>query len=764
MPRRRASPSNSTTPKKRRYNLRETPARRRRRLAENPEGRTNTLTDEEYRDKISVLKEKKKPGKALSVVTVNTLPRTNRKLHNTYDYDQEDCILRRGKEFKIDVTFDRDVDTDNDILTLQFAYGSRPKESKGTVIRLPLNIKTTDVTKDIGQCWNAVTEAKTPTTIRCLITSPPDACIGTYDLYVESKLKDEDDEGQRFKYPGRILYIFNPWCEADSVYMKNSDWREEYVMNDTGRIWVGSKWRNFGRPWNFGQFDEPVLDAVLYLLDKAELADQARNSPVSIVRTISAFVNSLDNDGMLEGRWTSEYPDDCTKPTSWTGSVPIVKEYMETKEPVKYGQCWVFSGLTTTLLRAVGIPTRSVTNFESAHDTDCSMTIDRHYDEEGEPLEYLDDSTWNFHVWNESWFKRYDLPDGYDGWQAHDGTPQELSEGLMRCGPAPLRAIKEGHVYLNYDVGFILSEVNGDKIVWQVNEKDDTMEVMQINKHSVGWNISTKAVNSDNVELLDDQYKYPEFSEDERRVVKFVNRFSTRRKENIYKLESKREIDFDLLLPENDLVGEDFSVHINVKNIADEDRNIVVKATLVNSYYTGQAGKRVKTMKFEETLAGGEEKRLTLPVTYKEYGPSMNPEGRFQLFVSGKNISTGRMNTIEESFVLKKPDVMIEVPEEVEYGEETKATVTFKNTTCIKMTKCTFSVESPGVLEAVTLEYSRPLLPGKEWSEKVVLNPRRRYRRRREIVVEFSSNEVVDVEGSRKFKVVNNRSESDDEN
>ena len=35
----------------------------------------------------------------------------------------------------------------------------------------------------------------------------------------------------------------------------------------------------------------------------------------------------------------------------------------------------------------------------------------------------------NFHVWNESWFKRLDLPDGYDGWQAHDATPQELSEG-----------------------------------------------------------------------------------------------------------------------------------------------------------------------------------------------------------------------------------------------------------------------------------------------------------------------------------------------
>ena len=55
-------------------------------------------------------------------------------------------------------------------------------------------------------------------------------------------------------------------------------------------------------------------------------------------------------------------------------------------------------------------------------------------------------------------------------------------------------------------------------------------------------------------------------------------------------------------------MGEDFSVHINVKNIVDEKRDIVVKATLVNSYYTGLAGKRVKTIRFEETLAGGEGK------------------------------------------------------------------------------------------------------------------------------------------------------------
>lgn len=764
MPRRRSTPdnANNSPPKKRRYDLRKTTERRKRILAENPEGRTNILTDEEFRKKASVLKEKKKPGKALSVVSINTCAKSNRKSHNTYDYDTEDAIFRRGQEFILDITFDRDYDVDNDIVTLQFVYGSRPKESKGTVIRIQLNLTCLSSTKDIGQCWEVFTKTRTSTTLRVFVTPSSDSCIGYYDIYTETKLKD-DDHIIRYLYPGRFILIFNPWCKDDSVFMDNDTWRKEYVMNDSGKIWVGNRCKNTGRPWNFGQFDEPVLDAVLYLLDKAELSDQARNSPVSIVRTLSSFVNSLDNNGILEGRWTKEYPEDSTKPTAWTGSVPIIKEFMETKEPVRYGQCWVFSGLITTLLRAIGIPARSVTNFESAHDTDCSMTIDRHYNEKGEPLEYLDDSVWNFHVWNECWFKRYDLPDGYDGWQVLDGTPQELSEGIMRCGPAPVKAIKEGHVYLNYDVGFVYSEVNGDRIVWKVKEVEGTMKVMQIDSHSVGWNISTKSVGSDDVELLDNQYKYPEFSEEERKIAKFVNRFSTRRKENIYKLESKRELDFSLLLPENTMVGEDFTIHINVKNVLEEKKSFVVKTSLVNSYYTGIAGTRVKTQTFEDILEGNEEKRLTLSVTYKEYGPTMNPEGRFQIFVTGKDVSTGEMNAAEESFILQKPAIMIEVPEEVEFGEESEATVRFKNATCFSMTRCTFHVESPGALESQTIENPKPLKPGEEWSETVKLKPRRKYRDVRELVADFSCDELVGINGSKTFTVVNNRPDSEEE-
>ena len=47
-----------------------------------------------------------------------------------------------------------------------------------------------------------------------------------------------------------------------------------------------------------------------------------------------------------------------------------------------------------SVMRALGIPTRSVTNFDSAHDTDASMTIDLHFDEEGDVIDGMNDSVW----------------------------------------------------------------------------------------------------------------------------------------------------------------------------------------------------------------------------------------------------------------------------------------------------------------------------------------------------------------------------------
>ena len=57
------------------------------------------------------------------------------------------------------------------------------------------------------------------------------------------------------------------------------------------------------------------------------------------------------------------------------------------------------------------------------------------------------------------------------GWAAIDATPQESSNGLMQCGPAPLAAIKKGHIYIGYDTGFVFAEVNADRVEWIVKQE-----------------------------------------------------------------------------------------------------------------------------------------------------------------------------------------------------------------------------------------------------------------------------------------------------
>jgi transglutaminase 1 len=86
-----------------------------------------------------------------------------------------------------------------------------------------------------------------------------------------------------------------------------------------------------------------------------------------------------------------------------------------------------------TVCRALGIPCRSVTNYVSAHDTNASLTVDKYFDRNGEEIEGgpegdCFDYCWNFHVWNEVWMTRPDLPSGYGGWQIIDATPQEASD------------------------------------------------------------------------------------------------------------------------------------------------------------------------------------------------------------------------------------------------------------------------------------------------------------------------------------------------
>lgn len=94
----------------------------------------------------------------------------------------------------------------------------------------------------------------------------------------------------------------------------------------------------------------PNIEAWRRWSTKDSIADE--DVKISGTYTVFIFVskaNYNDSDGgILFGRWTETYPKNCTPPTAWTGSTAILEKFWKKKFYVKYGQCWVFSGLVTT--------------------------------------------------------------------------------------------------------------------------------------------------------------------------------------------------------------------------------------------------------------------------------------------------------------------------------------------------------------------------------------------------------------------------------
>ncbi|MBR1836922.1 MAG: transglutaminase domain-containing protein, partial [Kiritimatiellae bacterium] len=214
------------------------------------------------------------------------------------------------------------------------------------------------------------------------------------------------------------------------------------------------------------------------------------------------FCNANSGE-LVEGKWDEPYADG-TDPDFWTGSGQIFADYLESGTAVKYGQCWVFAGILTTLGRTAGIPSRPVTNYESGHDTDANKTIDFHLDCHGRLDVSRSDTIWNFHVWTEMWMKRT-AGNSFDGWQVVDATPQERSNGKYQCGPASRIGVKAS-VNGDYDVAFVVSEVNAPIKVWQDDETGVETLVSTI-PDKIGISICTKKQESNDLQDLTSEYK-----------------------------------------------------------------------------------------------------------------------------------------------------------------------------------------------------------------------------------------------------------------
>jgi len=94
---------------------------------------------------------------------------------------------------------------------LLFFIGARPIESKGTLIRLPVNLDGKPSSADNWQV--KVTDLKDKV-LTLTVTSEADAMVGRHELMFETKVKDSEKDFSNQDLDTIFYLLFNPWCQG----------------------------------------------------------------------------------------------------------------------------------------------------------------------------------------------------------------------------------------------------------------------------------------------------------------------------------------------------------------------------------------------------------------------------------------------------------------------------------------------------------------------------------------------------------------------
>lgn len=168
--------------------------------------------------------------------------------------------------------------------TMGRGYGSRHGSRHGSMQNLASLAHEMDR-------WDLSILRQDGNTITFQVHIPASAPVGVWNCWVQTNRFGQRDNRYDYKCDEDIYILFNPWCREDSVYMDNESSRKEYVYNDHGKLWCGTWRQPKGRKWIYGQFDDVVLPAVMYLLERSGLEHSERGNPIRVCRAISAMVS-----------------------------------------------------------------------------------------------------------------------------------------------------------------------------------------------------------------------------------------------------------------------------------------------------------------------------------------------------------------------------------------------------------------------------------------------------------------------------------------
>uniref|UniRef100_A0A803SQP0 Transglutaminase-like domain-containing protein n=1 Tax=Anolis carolinensis TaxID=28377 RepID=A0A803SQP0_ANOCA len=535
--------------------------------------------------------------------------------------------------------------------------------------------------------WSSAVENQDRSSLTMFIFPPPDAQIGRYHLNLEVSTKGQ---GSSY-YIGEFILLFNPWCKEDTVYMESEEARIEYVLTQHGQIFNRNKYCIGSIPWMYGQFEKGIMDICLKMLDTSLnfLQDQDKdcsrhNSPVYVSRVVCA----------MHG---------------------LVIHHI------------------SRILACVRLPPFHTLHTESSN-LQLEMNLRKFCPVQSEHLTLMivlwvliltNDYLWRQNGQHSAFFDAQDI---------------------YCCGPAPVKAIKEGDVHLKYDVPFVFAEVNADMVCY-LRQYGMPWKVISIDTSKTGMNISTKSVGRDTREDITHLYKYPEGSKEERAVFAKARHKVQDQVQCKDSLPLKETLKVRIKVSEGINNGCDFDVFAVIKNNTAGKHWCELKIGTRIVSYNGALGPECRSKdNLGITLEPYEEKAIPFQILYKKYGQRLTQDNMIRVTSLLLCQDTQEYFVGMRNIYIKNPDIKIQILGEPMLNRRLVAELTLTNPLPAPLTDCVFTVQGAGLTGGQKVQkIDSPVGPGEEAKVKVDFVPF--LSGPRKLVVNFESNKLKGVKG-----------------
>ncbi|XP_076067754.1 hemocyte protein-glutamine gamma-glutamyltransferase-like [Oratosquilla oratoria] len=718
------------------------------------------------------------PADILRIETVDLLAQENGKDHKTIMYEvvQEDNpspIFRRGQTFYMTLTTkEREFDTSRDLLYVNFYFGPNPSVPKRTRIVLP--VTTQKEFSRAPQRWDVRIHNQDAKTLTLQVNIPTTSVVGIMRCVVETATRSFPRARLQYRMREECYVIFNPFNKEDPVYVENEAQRNEYIINDSGKIFTGTQRNPKGRPFIFGQFNDVTLPAAMVLLEMSRLPHTERGNPVKVVRAITrmmktrSYLDDASLDASMEGLMQLRYEGDLRggeTPHQMTGAMGILSEFFRgCGRPVRFAHCWLLAGVMTALCRSLGLAARPVTSYMSAEETLDTLTVDRYVDRFGDVLErgpFRDqsDNVRSFFVFCDVMMMRPDLPNGYSGFQAADPARCDRYNALSNsCGPSSAEAIRKGDIGFNYESDAMFSAFNAYvRYFYEDEESDHGFTMFKQFRKRMNQTLLTKACGLDDEESDGDMedvtalYCDPERSDPERFAV--MNACRGIPKDVQYHVvpdAGANDVDFELVEPQRTMAGQPLTVSLTVSNTSAEARTVQAIISTRAVYYHGVHGPPLKRATGQFTLAAGQKDTLHLVIEADEYVSRLVDMGIVKVTASGLVQETKQSFIDEYDFRFDKPKLRVEVGE-CQANQDCQVIFSFTNPLDTLLTDCSLSFEIAGSHRPRTIYINRDVRPQETFNFTQQFRPREVGENK--LVAAFTSRQLQDIVGARRVIV-----------